>query len=611
MTAIPRQSLEFLQCAAPFDVLDHDDLLDVASKINVVYMTQEDKEAILREQGAVLFIVSSGQFSVSEANNPQRHVSEGDFFGHELLLEHRDEQVALDIDKPGLLYCLPASAFKACLDRYPQFASFFRTYKNASLQNDAVQDTQSMWLNRRLKDVLQKSPICADVGISIGEGAGRMAQHGVSSLLLTSNHKLVGVITDRDLRNRVVAVNRPLDEPLFAIMTADPICADSTQTLFDALCQMTEHHVHHLPVIDRSTGKPIGMVTASDMVRYQRGNVLFLFDELAKTESLYELNRAAWQIPHYFAQHAKKLGDFDVASKVLSQATDIMTRKLITFFQRQHGAAPMSYCWLVYGSQAREDQVMGSDQDNALLLEKRPDEAQEAYFKAMADYVCQGLAKCGIKLCDGNIMASNDALRLGLEDAIEETRRWVAQPTPDAIMHINIFLDARAVAGNADLFKALQDARGPILKTPMFLAALARHTNSINVPLSMFQRFVFEKHGNRDDCIDLKVNAQAIVNNLARLYALANEMRMPATLARLNAMDEDCGLAEKDRRNLADIWLLLNRLRWRHHLSQDTTDNKVSMSTLSSLEKHQLKAAFQAIDRAQQAAVMKFAGGMG
>ena len=193
------------------------------------------------------------------------------------------------------------------------------------------------------------------------------------------------------------------------------------------------------------------MITATDIVRQQKGNVLFIMGALSKADSLYALTRLSWQLPHYLSSHAKRMGDFDIAGKVLSQATDIMTRKLITFFQQAHGKAPMMFAWLVYGSQAREDQTLGSDQDNGLLLAKSPNQTQAEYFRDMASYVCQGLAKCGIKLCNGNIMASNDALRLPLDKAIDEAKQWIASPTKSAIMHFNIFLDVRCAAGDIDL----------------------------------------------------------------------------------------------------------------------------------------------------------------
>lgn len=611
MTAIPQQSMHFLRSSAPFNAIDSQDLIEVARQIKVAYITPENSREILEQQQGSVFLISSGQFSVKDSDGPQRHLSEGDYFGTRNALKGRNFPIELDVDSSGLVYCLPNLAFEHCVQTYPAVEKFFQAYDDGQqMQSDAVTDSHSMWLYRPVSEVIGRSPICTDIDASIQQSAKVMAKHAVSSLLITDKKRLVGIITDRDLRNRVLADGRDTGAAISNIMTTEPIKVTHQRTLFEALCLMTEHNIHHLPVVHKETQLPMGMLTATDMVRLQRGNLLFIADELAKAPSLYELTRLSWQVPHYLAKHAKRLGDFDIAGKVLAQVTDIITRRLITFFQQQQGLPPFDYCWLVFGSQARQDQTMGSDQDNALLLEQSPNESETEYFANMSEYVCQGLAKCGIKLCNGNIMASNPDLRLSVEQAISEAQSWVTEPTPNAIMHFNIFLDVRPVAGNAGLYESLHLARKGMLKQPIFLAALARHANQARVPLSMFQKFVFEKGQNAEDCINLKNNAVVIINNLVRIHALEHGIPAPATLDRLQALSDGKAMQVSDANNLRDIWLFLNRLRWRHQISHNVTDNLVSISDLSSIEKHQLKAAFQTISRAQQSAILQYAGGM-
>ena len=609
MTVAPQQVIDFLKTSAPFDVLDDMQLQQLASKANLIYLTPEHQTTLLAQNKGRLFLINSGQLSVKDSDNAQRHLSEGDYFGYHGILDKLDYPLSITIDEPGLVYCFEAAAFTSLLS-IPAVSNFFQSTKADALQNQAVSDSNSMWLYKALDELPSRVPVSAEHHISIIDAAQIMTEQRVSSLLITQEGLLKGIVTDRDLRSRVVASGVDTEDPVSNIMTTNPAMITQNKTLFDAIAVMSERNIHHLPVIDRASRQPVGMITTSDIVRQQKGNVLYVIGELSKAKNLYELANAAWQIPHYFATHAKRPGDFDIAGKVLSQATDIMTRKLITFFQQQHGEAPFAYCWIVYGSQAREDQTMGSDQDNGLLLARTPNEIEGVYFAEMADYVCQGLNKCGIKLCPGNIMASNPALRLSLEQAVSEAKSWVNAPTSQAIMHFNIYLDARAAAGDAALFRKMQAARRPLLQQKMFLAALARHANDISVPLSMFQKFVYEKNVDVKDAIDLKVKAVALINNLVRLYALDNGLSMPSTLARLAGLPANSGLSQKDANNLRDIWLFLNRLRWRHQLTKNVTDNRVSMSELSSIEKHQLKAAFKAIERAQQSAVMKFAGGM-
>ena len=608
MTAMAKQVEDFLNTSAPFDMLDKEQKLELVKHTELIYLTA-DNVGDLQKGKSSLFLIQNGQFSVQDSDAPLRHLSEGDYFGYTNIMEKRNFSLSISVDSPGLVYCFEASAVTPLFE-LPAIRNFFDGLRNNALQNHAISDSNSMWLYKGLEDVINKSPVSVDVETSITVAAQIMTNQKVSSLLVTREDKLIGIITDRDLRSRVVAASLDIHLPVSHIMTPNPAQIMGNRTLFDALALMTERNIHHLPVIDQQTLVPLGMVTASDIIRHQRGNVLFIIGELSKAENLYELTRLSWQLPHYFSAHAKKAGDYDIAGKILSQATDIMTRKLIGFFQQANGKAPMMFAWLVYGSQAREDQTMGSDQDNGLLLAERPSEAQAEYFAKMADYVCNGLAKCGIKLCDGNIMASNSKLRLSLEEAIEEAKRWVKAPTKDAIMHFNIFLDVRCAAGDISLFKQLQRQRAPLMKQNMFLAALTRNSNEISVPLSMFQKFIYEKGRKEKDVIDLKTRAVALINNIARIYALADGVTLPNTLARLDALSENSQLSKRDATNLRDIWLFLNRLRWRHQLENKVTDNRVSVSSLSSIEKHQLKAAFKAIERTNQAMVMKFSGGV-
>lgn len=610
MTAIAQQVMSFLKEAGPFAELDEAVLNSVAKKSQMLYLTTENNQSLLAEHKDSLFIIQNGQYGVKDCDGPIKHLSDGDYFGYSRLLNGVDYTITIEVDNPGIVLSIPRSEFVKCMDT-PSFARFFTAQNDDALENQAVSDSNSMWLYKPLHEVISHEPVFVSPNQSIVDTAQCMSENGVSSVLIMEDAELVGVATDRDLRNRVVATGLDTQLPIREIMTTSPAYLTKNKTLFDAICLMSRLSINHLPVLNARTKLPVGMITTTDISRQQRTNVLFVISDLSKSEDTQQLISKARQIPQYLSSSAKRAGDFDIAGKVLSQATDIMTRKLIHFFQKVHGEAPMEYCWLVYGSQAREDQTMGSDQDNALLLEHEPDSEQADYFAKMADYVCTGLGQCGIKLCDGNIMASNPKLRLSIDEAVRESQRWVKSPTPQAILEFNIFLDARAAVGNTKLFETLQEKRKPLFKQGMFLAALARAANENSVPLSMFQKFVYAKNAEYKDSIDLKISAVAILNNLVRLYALGSGLTMPGTIARLKNLDKHSGLSKESRDNLIDIWLLLNRMRWQHQLNNKVNDNLVRLGDLSSIERHQLKAAFKAIHQAQQSAVLHFSGGIG
>jgi len=610
MTTLPTAIETLLNETAPFDQLPTESKVRVGTESDWVYLAKESLDEFLSAHGKDVCVIHSGQFLVDDNDSGVRHLSEGDIFGCAQYVQGKAFSLTVEVDVAGLVLCMSPELF-ADMMQHAKFAKFFKQGADEALTHSPVNDAQAMWMYRTLGETQQHSPICIDVSASIFEASKVMTEAGVSSLLVTKDDKLVGILTDRDLRSRVLAVQRDPAEAVTCVMTENPYKVQHDRTVFDAMCVMNEHAIHHLPIVAKDNVTPAGIITATDVIRLQRSNVLYLVSELGKSKSLYDLSRVAWQIPHYFASNAKRPSDFDIAGKVLSQATDIMTRKLIGYFQQEHGPAPMAYAWLVYGSQAREDQTLGSDQDNALLLEDEPNEQQSAYFEKMAKYVCEGLHKCGIKLCSGNIMASNPELRVSLKGAITEAQKWVREPTLQAILHFNIYLDVRHIAGNKQLFNQLAEARAPLLKQKQFIAALARQTNDVTVPLSLFNRFIYTKHGDHEHCIDVKTQAVAIINSIVRNYALSAGVREPSTIERLKVLPELTTLSARDAKNLKEIWLFLNRLRWRHQIQNSVTDNFIRVDDLSSIEKHQLKQAFKAIERAQQAALNHFAGGMG
>ncbi len=610
---IPEQVLQFFESHAPFDGLTKSALIDLVKVSTLNYVTSENIEAQLPNEKSHVFFIQGGHYSVKEKGHT-RQLGEGDFFGLPLIHDPNYQDIYIAIEEPGLVYSLPIDAIRALIEQNATVAKFFKSYSQKEDESTPLDESANIWLYQKIQGQLKRTPITTESGTTVEDCAKIMAKERVSSLLITEDNSLIGILTDKDIRSRVVAKGISPHVAVSEVMTTTPITTNGNANMLDALSIMTQHNIHHLPVVDPCirTGKNniLGMVSASDILRAQRSNILLVIDDIAKAENLYELINASWQIPHYFKTYASRFSDFDIAGKVLSQATDIMTRKLIGFFTTQNGQPPMPYCWLVYGSQARGDQNLGSDQDNALLLARRANDEESQYFAEFADYVCNGLAKCGIKLCGGNIMASNPELRMAIDDALAQTQNRCTNPSEDAIMRFNIFLDIRAVSGSLSLFDKYVHARTKILRNSMFLASLARFANDVDVPLSLFRQFVFEKKAPTKDCINIKEKAVAILNDIVRIYALADGIIQPSTVERIDALSDKSGLSKPDRRNLKEAWLFLNRLRWRHQLTQNATDNLVSMRELSPIERYQLKKAFQQIHQAQQGLVMKFSGGM-
>ena len=151
-----------------------------------------------------LFLIQSGQFTIHDENGNERFLSEGDYFGYIKLLDKQVGNITIDVDSPGIVYVISETSFIDC-SQNRQFLSFFKAAKDDVLQNQAVSESNTMWLYRPLCEILERSPIAIEQDVSIQKAAEVMSENSVSSIIITEQDHLIGIVTDRDLRNRVVA----------------------------------------------------------------------------------------------------------------------------------------------------------------------------------------------------------------------------------------------------------------------------------------------------------------------------------------------------------------------------------------------------------------------
>ena len=239
-----------------------------------------------------------------------------------------------------------------------------------------------------------------------------------------------------------------------------------------------------------------------------------------------------------------------------------------------------------------------------------------AWFKALAQQVCDGLNACGYVHCPGGVMASNELWRLPLATWQETVRQWTREPTPDAVMRVSIFFDLRAVYGQESLCMNLQDTMlEQAAQNTIFLAALAADVLRSTPPLGIFRRFVLERSGEHRNSLDLKKRGILPITEIVRIHALANGIRAVNTQQRLQALTKGKCLTLEDSRNLSDALHLLQQLRIAHHCEQvlqgETVDNFLDPSKLPSLSREQLRDAFTVIEESQNALRQHYRAGLG
>lgn len=596
--------VSFLQQTPPFDDLVPAVLESVSRDLTVTYLASGEQ---LPPQPA-LVLIRSGLFALHTEQQRLTHLQSGDYYGYQLLLTGLTDPDRIYCEEDGLVYFLPQQSFDSLRHQYKNFDLFFQRLFSRRLhlyQSNQQQNTSTL----KVADLVTRRKISIDCGQTVQQAALLMTEQRVSCLLIEQDEQLVGILTDRDLRSRVLAKNLPATTTVNAVMTKTPQSIDSHQFAFEAIQQMSQYNIHHLPVEEQ--GKAIGVLTTTDLIRSQQEHPVFLISHIHRQHKADGLNTIAPQIEQLALQLAEQqLPSYEVSS-VLTSIMDALAQSWLQIAEQQLGPAPCIYSWLGFGSQARRDMLPSADQDNALLLEKEPTGAVADYFTALADIVCQGLASSGQALCDGHIMASNPELRLSLKGWSHRFAKWLNTPDPQALLSSSIFFDMRLIHGSKGLFNALQhDVLARCKNNPLFLYHLAKNATERQPPLGFFKHFLLELDGRQRKGLDLKKRGVSLITDLVRVHALSVGIEAVNTRERLALLQQQQVLTQRQQQNLQGAFDVLANLRWQlqaqdlkrgRHLS-----NLLDPSQLNLLQRHQLKDAFAVISDEQHILRQRF-----
>jgi CBS domain-containing protein len=468
-------------------------------------------------------------------------------------------------------------------------------------------------LGTPIRTLIKREPITLPPHTSIQETAVLMRDRRVSSVLLVEQGLLFGLVTDRDLRNRVVALNLDITRPISDIATLAPMTVSANSPAFEALLLMARHNIHHMPVMEG--GNILGMITATDLTEQHSTSAVYLAGDIYKQTSLDGLKRISARVGQLQQHLAAADASAYSTGHIITAITDAITTRLIHLAEAQMGPAPVDYVWVAAGSQARNEQTAKSDQDNCLVLDDTFNEAVHGdYFKAFSKFVCDGLAECGYIHCPGEMMAMTDTWRQPRRVWAEYFRKWVDQPKPKSLMLTCVFFDLRAIHGKTELLNGLrqqvvQQTKGKSL----FLAHMVSNALKHRPPLGMFGQITLSRGGDHPHTIDLKHTGIVPIVDLARVYALAAGVTVANTHDRLEVSAQAGEVTEQSARDLRDALEFLGKLRIAHQARQmaqgQPPDNFLALEELSNFERSHLKDAFSVVQTLQGVLGQRYAGG--
>lgn len=609
---------EFLESHPPFDQLPGDVLDALPKKLSVRYLRRGTAFPPEDADGQYVYVLRRGAVELrnSEADLISK-LAEGDICPTPCGIEGREVPFAGSTVEDTLAYLMPCEELQRLRDQHESFAEHFdhsiseRLRKAVDLVKDDTHGGAGL-MTVHVHELLKGEVISTSPDASIQQAAKIMSERRVSSLVLCEGETLVGMITDRDLRNRCIAVGLSMDTPVREIMTRNLHTTTTDALGFQALIEMSRLNVHHLPVLDGE--RVAGVISTSDLVRFQSANAVYLVGDISKAKDVDTLAKISAKVPELQIHLVGSGATADQIGQAVSAVTDAITRRLLALAEAELGAPPVPYCWMAGGSQARREQSSHSDQDNALLLCDDCKPEDEAYFSALAKIVNDGLDACGYIYCPGEVMASNPKWRQPTAKWRKYFSDWIVRPEPMALMLASVFFDLRPVHDPAGLFEPLHEYVLHLSQeNRIFIAYMAANALKHRPPLGFFRNFVLIHGGDHDHTFDIKHRGIVPVVDLARVYALSAGLVETNTLERLRAAGEALALSKDGAANLVDSLEFIGTLRMRHQARQlkrgDKADNYLAPDKLSPLERGHLKDAFALINTMQESLGQRYQAG--
>ena len=468
-------------------------------------------------------------------------------------------------------------------------------------------------LSTPIRTLIKRPPITLSTHTTIQAAATLMRELRASAVLLVEDGQLYGLMTDRDLRSRVVADGLDINRPVSEIATRAPMTVQANSPAFEALLLMARHHIHHMPVLDGST--LVGMITTTDLTEQHNSSAVYLASDIYKQATLDGLMTISTRVKSLQQNLAAANASAYSTGHIVTAITDALTVRLIQLAQAQFGPAPVDYLWVAAGSQARNEQTAKSDQDNCLILDDAYEpEAHGAYFKAFAKFVCDGLDACGYVHCPGDMMAMTDTWCQPSKVWADYFRKWVAQPKPKSLMLTCVFFDLRGIHGNTKLLDSLQSNMLQHTQgNSLFLAHMVGNALKHRPPLGLFGSISLTRGGAHPNTIDLKHSGIVPITDLARIYALAAGVSVVNTHDRLEVSSQAGEVSAQSARDLRHALEFLGKLRIAHQARQthagQTPDNFLALGELSNFERSHLKDAFGVVQTLQGVLSQRYSGG--
>jgi len=591
----PATLTRFLQGLEPFASLEAAELRAVVASVQRRDVAAG--EPVLVEggpPGTHLFVVHEGTMELSRADTLVAMVSSGEIFGHPTLLTQLPPEFTVQARSRTILYCIPKDVAVGLLSHPAGVRWLALNHRERLIQAARSMSALPEVRTLPVTAVVRSTPLFCEAGTTIREAARIMAEGGRSCILVRLPEGL-GIVTDVDMRDKVVSGEVSRDAPIAAIMST-PLHTIGSGTLApEASIAMMSAGVNHLPVLDPD-GTVVGIVSASNLMSLEGRSPFALRRSIQWSADEDELANAAADIPKLFLDLLDAHLDGPSLTRVITVLADSITARLLELAIDSLGDPPVPFAWLAFGSAARSELTLASDQDNGLAYADTDDPQVDEYFRRMAEQVNGGLARCGFPADPHGVLARNRQWRTTLSGWQHIFSHSLEGRDLDRMARASVCFDYRQVAGELYIDQPLTDIMRTVPEHPLFLRGLAQLGETVRLPLGFLQRL--------EGYFDIKKGCLVPIQNLARYQAFARGIVLQGTLERFSAVCELDAQTRECETTLREAFITVTRIQLEHHARAvregRAPDNILDTSTLRPLTRADLQETLRELAAARK-----------
>lgn len=633
---------DFLKNYPPFSYLSKSELMPIAASVKVQYYG--DNQPLFKENDEAkpyIFVLQKGRIEISKDFEESTQLIDicdtGDIFGIRAALNGMPYIGNAVASEDSLIYAIPKTVFLELMENNAKVALFFASGLASGMpiireENERAITKSSLHLFNNedvtkfmtQEDILIVNPTENVVTCSketlIREAAQKMKARRVGSIIITDDeNKPIGIVTETDFTRKVVADNISKTRPISEIMSSPVYTMEPNATISQYIIKMIKLKVKHLVVTEDGTDETplIGIASEHDVLLMHGNDPAILVKRLLKARNVEELakirNRAEKLIQNYLRQEVS----IDFITDIMTEINDALIHQAINFAIKRlevEGVEKpdLKFCWLSLGSEGRGEQLLRTDQDNAIVYENPTEEQApiaKSYFLKLGEYAVDTLVTCGFALCKGEIMARNPKWNQPMSVWKSYFHKWITVPEPMSLMHSSIFFDLRSGHGDLELAEELNKYILNHIDSDrsLFLNLLAKNTLTNPPPLSFFKNFIVEKSGENKDRFDIKLRSMMPLTDSARLLVLAEGIpNVKNTFRRFERLKT----VIPERADLFDeaamAYELFIRTRAIHGFRYNNSGRFIQPDDLNKIERQTLRSAFITVEKVQSYVKSRF-----